>query len=96
MSAKNMVEIKIKGSRIILPASTGIELFKILTSADGIYSRDYDWKDSQVWVEPLPMGEITLGVVTQESFAIMKLIGANKIAEREAERARAANEKDKT
>jgi hypothetical protein len=86
MSEERWVELNIRGSFIILPAKVGLKLFEALTKGEGVYTKHHDWqKDNAHWVEPLASESITLSLIVPERFAIMKLIGSNKMAEKAAE-----------
>lgn len=85
MSEDKWIELNIKGSQVILPAKVGIKLFEALTKGGGAYVKRHDWQNDAHWVEPLESEGITLSLLTPERFAIMKLIGVNKMAERAAE-----------
>jgi len=85
MSEERWVELNIKGSQVILPAKVGLKLFDALTKGEGVYVKRHDWQNDAHWIEPLESEGITLSLLTPERFAIMKLIGANKMAEKAAE-----------
>jgi hypothetical protein len=86
MSEERWIELNIRGSHVILPAKVGLKLFEALTKGEGVYYRHHDWRnDNAHWVEPLTPEGITVSLITPERFAIMKLIGANKMAEKAAE-----------
>lgn len=85
MSEDKWIELNIKGSQVILPAKVGIKLFEALTKGEGAYVKRHDWQNDAHWIEPLESEGITLSLLTPERFAIMKLIGVNKMAERAAE-----------
>jgi len=86
MSEERWVELHIKGSQVVLPAKAGLKLFEALTKSEGVYTKHHDWRnDNAHWVEPLTSEGITVSLITPERFAIMKLIGVNKMAEKAAE-----------
>jgi hypothetical protein len=86
MSEERWVELNIKGSHVILPAKVGLKLFDALTKGEGVYTKHHNWQtDNAHWIEPLVSEVITIGLITPERFAIMKLIGVNKMAEKAAE-----------
>ena len=85
MSEERWVELNIRGSQVILSAKVGLKLFDTLTKDEGVYVKHHNWREEQHWIEPLASDGITLSLITPERFAIMKLIGANKMAEKAAE-----------
>jgi hypothetical protein len=86
MSEERWIELNIKGSHVILPAKVGLKLFDALTKGEGVYTKHHNWQtDNAHWIEPLVSEGITLSLLAPERFAIMKLIGVNKMAEKAAE-----------
>lgn len=88
MSEMRYVQLHVNGYDLIFPKEVGMKLFDALVNGDEAYRREYDWNTKQEWVEPVDVGNIRVSMIQSGSFAVMKIIGANKIQERIAERER--------
>ena len=80
------VELNIRGVKLVLPRDVGMKLFDALVDGDNIYRREHDWSSKQEWVELLDPECINIAIMPTERVAIMKLIGANKVLEKQQEK----------
>jgi len=88
------VQLQVAGATVIVPADVGMKIFQLLSTGEGIYIQDYDWRSEQRWIEPIGQEACTLKIMPPETFAIMKLVGATKMEEKEAERIAKVNAKE--
>ena len=86
MSEKRYIKLYINGHELIFPKEVGMKLFDTLVDGDEVYRMDYDWNSKQHWVEPLDEDNVRVSMLPSGEFAVMKIIGANKIQERITER----------
>lgn len=80
------VELNIRGVKLVLPRDVGMKLFDALVDGDNIYRREYDWHSKEEWVELFDSEHVNLAIMPTERVAIMKLIGANKVLEKQQEK----------
>lgn len=80
------VELSIRGVKFVVPKDVGMKLFDALVDGDNIYRREYDWSSKMEWVELFNSEDINISIMPADRMAIMKLVGANKVLERQQER----------
>jgi hypothetical protein len=89
------MEITMGGNAIVVEKSIALKLFDILTSGEGVYRRDYDWRDKLYWVDVVTADQVALKYIPAGEFAVMKIVGANKEVERQAKEAAEREEREK-
>lgn len=80
------VELNIRGVKLVLPRDVGMKLFDAIVDGGDVYRREYDWTSKEEWVESFNPEDIAISIMPAERFAIMKLIGANKVLEKQQEK----------
>jgi hypothetical protein len=88
------MEITMGGNALVVEKSIALKLFDILTSGEGVYRRDYDWKDKLYWVDVVTTDQVALKYIPAGEFAVMKIVGANKEEERRTKEAAERAERD--
>lgn len=82
-----MVTLKLGYTTFVLPYEAGRLLFDAIASGTVYEYNEQGWgSDREQWVEPTDHDSIKLGMIPRETMALMKIVGANKMAEKEAKR----------